>query len=383
MDHKLVTKRELMIAEADSFWTKRFVENVSLPLGHDITIISPKNTLFSGFYESCGVRVILNSNTKSLFDKIPKIRGIYRNIRLRRIIEKQNYDFLHVFYASQSSLKAVNLVKNSHDVYVTYWGSDLLRASATQINIGKSVLSKTKQIVVMTEDMKKCFKDKYGNEYVDKVSIIDMGISAFDSIDQYRSRKNECKKFYSNESEEKFFITIAYNADVNQQHIKIIDALTLLPQEIKKRCFMILPMTYRRLDKQYILDVKQKAKESGIKHIVLEDFMNDDEIARMCVASDMFINAQTTDALSASMLEHLYSNSIIVNGTWLKYSFLENNNINCIKFEEFSEIKDIVENVLINKECMDLNDEKVKKILYQECSWETCRKKWHKLLTVD
>ena len=42
--------RKVIIAEADSFWTKRFVEYVLKPLNQDITIISPKNTQNSEYY---------------------------------------------------------------------------------------------------------------------------------------------------------------------------------------------------------------------------------------------------------------------------------------------------------------------------------------------
>ena len=42
----------------------------------------------------------------------------------------------------------------------------------------------------------------------------------------------------------------------------------------------------------------------GLIMFVLSKFMNDKEIATLCVATDVFINAQITDALSNSMLSN-------------------------------------------------------------------------------
>ncbi|WP_300453197.1 glycosyltransferase [Fusobacterium sp.] len=372
--------KELIIAEADSFWTKRFIENVSLPLQHRVTIISPTNTVNSEFYNENKVKIIISSNSDSFLDKIPRIRVMYRENRLKKIIEKEEYDYLHIFYASQSSMKVVNLLKNSHNIIITYWGSDLLRANNLQIKTAIKVIKRADFIIVMTEDMKKFFQKYYGENISKRVSVIDMGVSAFTYIDKLRGKQEECKKFYLNKSENRIFITVAYNADINQQHIKIIEALSLLPEEIKKKCFIVLPMTYRKLDNNYILSVKKKIASSGFEYCILEKFMDDFEISRLCVATDLFINAQTTDAQSSSMLEHLYANTKVLNGAWLNYSFLEKNDIFCRKFNDFKELSDLIYTEIKDMKFKDGKKGKIQQILYEECSWENCKNKWEYLL---
>ena len=47
----------LIVSNADLIWVKRYVENVVIPLGLSVKIVSTYNIKYSQFYKECGIDV--------------------------------------------------------------------------------------------------------------------------------------------------------------------------------------------------------------------------------------------------------------------------------------------------------------------------------------
>ena len=367
-------KNITIIANADSFWTQRFIENVSLPLEHAVTLITAPNTKYSDYYCNNGITVV---ETKSKFTYFGhKINALLTSINTLRAINKSKPDLLHVHYAYMYILKVLKYAFQVPNTIITYWGSDLLRTSTPELQSVKEVVSNASCIVVMTKELKEKLLQVYGDSVRNKVSIIDMGISAFKNIDQRRNNPIECRqRVIGDEFKDKIVITIGYNAGKAQQHDKVLESLNGLPAYIKKKIMIVLPLTYQRDDTQYLNSLQNLLNNMQVNSVCISDFMNNDQIADLCISTDIFINAQTTDALSSSMIEQFYANSTVLNGEWLNYSYLKELGVKYYTFHDFDSLAEIVcklvkENSFKSDCSCNLN------IIKKSFSWEVSRKKW-------
>ena len=111
---------------------------------------------------------------------------------------------------------------------------------------------------------------------------------------------------------------IGYNAKPAHNHLPIIDSIIAVKDRLPENMFYILPMTYGQID-DYMIKVKNKLDSAGLKYKIISDFMQFEDIAKLTKVTDVMIHLQTTDTLSATMMEHMYNGNIIVTGSWLPY----------------------------------------------------------------
>ena len=116
-------------------------------------------------------------------------------------------------------------------------------------------------------------------------------------------------------------VTAGYNARPEQQHLMMLRAIAALAPKLKQMLHIVLPMTYGA-GAEAIAEVREVLTSIGCSSTVLTKFMDEEDQARLAVATDVFINAQTTDALSASLQEFIYGGAEVLNGAWLDYSEL-------------------------------------------------------------
>ncbi len=373
MEHRVT-----IVANADSFWTQRYIKNVSLPLGHRISLVSASNEKYKEFYAENNISVLTTENKSNKLGH--KINALMTRINTVNAIKNTDPELVVVHYAYNYILQVLPLIQRKTKTIITYWGSDLLRSSTETLLKVKKAVKKADCLVAVTEDVRAKVYEVYGSEAGNKTKIIDMGVSAFSSIDKKRNKAQESKQVIAGQNAGKTIITIGYNAGRAQQHDKILRQLSTLTENEKNSVYLVLPMTYQREDKKYLDQVDDLLLNIGIDYIILRDFMNDDEIADLCLATDIFINAQITDALSSSMLEHIYAGSVVINGKWLKYSFLEENQIHCYTFENLEDLKLVLRQAMndVSQGKHDLIENNCR-MLNEKLSWETSRKKWEQV----
>lgn len=102
--------------------------------------------------------------------------------------------------------------------------------------------------------------------------------------------------------------------------------------------------------------------------------MNPDTVSKFRAITDIFIHAQTTDAISCAMIEHLFAGSIVINGEWLKYGILDENDISYEIFKNFDSLPKVLERAIDNieelKDNQILNQSRIEKVW----SWNSLRK---------
>lgn len=371
-------KTILLVANANSTFTKGFINYVlDTKYDSDITLITERNDLFIDFYDEHNINVVA-IRKKNIIEKIPVIRTVNYLFQVALLIKKSKADLLLIHYAWHYLLWIISFIRISPKLVITYWGSDLFRASHKQLMLAKKTVEKADGIIVLTEEMKSMFCEKYENIPPEKVNIIDFGVSAFDTIDNLENEGFEKRDVLGNNYvSNQVVITIGYNARKEQQHQFIIEALSKLEKKYLNRLFFVLPMTYPSGNDNYIQDMEEVLRKYNLSYAIITDYMNEEMISKLCLSTDIFVHAQTTDSLSTSMIEQLYSGSMVINGSWLHYKFLEDL---FVEYESFSSEDDLCRLVSLILEKNSLVNTNNKAKLKDKCGWDQCANKWARLI---
>ena len=118
----------------------------------------------------------------------------------------------------------------------------------------------------------------------------------------------------------------------------------------------------------------EAAQALGCQTVIMREFMNDEQCARLRLASDAFIHAITTDALSSTMLDYLYAGTCVIAGSWLPYPQLDEKGIQLHRFDDFDQLPALIEKA-VRGEIVGLTPEQ-RAVFPDEGSWEALLPKW-------
>lgn len=312
------------------------------------------------------------------FLKIPLIRKYLRRLCTKSFLKKLNiqYSVVNFHYASTRLIELFPEIKNISNYFVlNMWGSDFYR-DRFKNGVEKSQLfiyNFVDKIAFANEYFLDIFCNHYKMEFrIDlskKSYIVRWGIEIVDlmqKISSIESKEKMCGVLGIPTN--RIIVTVGYNASSYQQHEKIIESIAKLEKQVLKRLFIVVPMTYRGEKADYAIRVEGLLKLKELDHIVYLKELSDQNIARLRLISDITINMQITDDLSASIQEHLFSGNIVICGEWLPYGvFLDQGiRIDLIKIEDLeSRLIYILQN--LNKYQEDFNGNR--DLVYQFSSW--------------
>ena len=369
----------LIIANPEIF-TKEYIENVLSSNGFKIyqTCNDDINN-YKYFYKKS--KIILVNYTKEwnipFFNKIDRINDVF--YRIRRKMIKRKYDVIHVhgiYPSSINLLKELTVDWESSYIVGTFWGSDLLRATDTVKKEISNNINIFKKISISTDAMEIRFKAEYGNIYKHTLQRAHWGIGHLSFImNEFKNNtRNDCKMYFGF-SDNDIVISIGYSGDKGHQHLKVIDQIKYLSEYTKKKIIFILPMTYG-YDDNYTKSIKRELNKLSIKYKIFIDYMSEKEIAKLRIATDVYINSAITDAASATIVECLYAGAILINPVWIKYSLLENIGVKYKKYYDFNEIPEIIENIIESGfKTQEDEREKIETLFL----WENAKESWLKL----
>jgi len=366
----------LIIGNPNSAWIKSFIGNVFDNTGFKVYLLcyEPVREYYIEYYEKHCVLFLGNPRKSS--------NKIFRLYYLLYAKLKIKMDIIHIHYLSNGALRFALFAKAKKSKIIgTYWGSDIFRISKKRAKIIKKKLEKTDAITMLSEKITDRFLELYGNEFMDKCILnMPFGNEVFLHIDDIEKKfsHKDCKKEFNADSD-KILISIGYNGSEAQQHDMVLEQLAHLSDKIKDKINIILHMGYGVSSKLYIQKVKNLSNTLGIKTILLNTFLDFDEIARLRIASDIYINAQVTDDYSGSIMEYLYAGCMLISGEWLKYCQFDNCGVFYIKFRDFSELSKLVTEVIESgKEKIVGNRDVIKSIF----SWDCIKYKWQSLYNI-
>lgn len=376
-------KRILLIADSDALWTQRYIEYVLLPEKYEIVLfpIWGNEGKFEAFYRENNVRVVRDEHTLPVIRRVPRLRLWTRVALNARDLEALGpFDIVHNHYLSQRDLAlGWKLVKRFHARWIcSFWGSDLLRSPKKELRRMKPYLHRCDGITVHSELNRKRIRELYGDEYAKKTTLLYFGQIGYQNIDLVGGEMDQaaCKAHFGVPAE-RYVVCPGYSASPAQHQLEVVRALAGLPEERLGRVALILQQTYQKNSPEYMEEVQKAARALPCQTVVLTEFMDDMESARLRLATDLFIHAIATDAFSGSLQEYLYAGATVIKGDWLDYPQLEEMGIRLPSFHEYQELPALVARAM-EGELPPLTQER-RALFPQRYSWAAARGAWLKL----
>ncbi len=339
-----MSKRMLMISDADSFWTKRLLENLLLPEGYEVVLfpIWGDGGKYDDFYRETGVTVDRDRHALPVVRHIPRLRMWARVALNARDLKKLGpFDIVHNHYLSQRDLAlGARLAGRFRARWVaSFWGSDLMRSSPCALRQMAPYLKRANKISVHSELNRDMVRRVYGGAAAQKTALIYFGQNGYRDIDLARGRYSlpECRARFGI-APDRFVVCVGYSASSAQQQKQVIEALARMPKERLERMTLVLQQTYGENDPAYTAATRELAGRLPCQTVALTRFMGPEESAMLRLSANVFVLAITTDAFSASMQEYLYAGACVIKGAWLHYPQLEEMDIALPSFEAFDEV---------------------------------------------
>lgn len=363
-------KQILLVGDKNSIFIRDFIK----VLGREFDFIllnmnfEKKNTLsrYEDFYIESGVNIIEIDHIHQKDSLLKKI------ILIKKTLDKLDFDIVNIHYLQILHLPFA-LLNKKKKLIITIYGSDILRQKKKALLIQSLILRRADRITLETQSLIRRFNIIYNNRYSDRIIKLGVGDLAIDSFITYAKKscndKIEDKRYFGFPTM-KTVIHLGYNARVEQQHLIVLDELDKLCKTEKSKIFLVLHCSYGG-NNNYIEILREKCQKIGIESIIYEKFLYDNEMMIFRNTCDIFINVQTTDVMSSSMLEYLICGSFMIFGSWLEYDEIKNLkgivSIDDISMINIELIKLLDKRILINNNIEACNN---------LMSWSVKKKPW-------
>ncbi len=238
------------------------------------------------------------------------------------------------------------------------------------------IYEKADAITFTNESMVTAFRDYY--QTVSDYRILRFGLVNLELIDQLKETPKYLLLKKMQIPEGYFYITVGYNASPFQHHNKVLKVLNNLPDSIKNKFLILLPMTYAG-SRDYISEVEQKAQEYHLHYKIFNQYLTDNEVANIRYITDVMIHVPVSDQFSGSMLETLYANKILITGQWLQYQKLDEEKAFLYKVNEFIEIYVLLKYIFENYDQLQSKTRNNLNIVRNLASWDSNAPKWFDL----
>lgn len=309
--------------------------------------------------------------------KTPKVglaikKIIYTNLLKRNYIEG---DHISIHFVSPFYRHFVpSFKKISKSLSAVVWGSDFYRASKSKLKKTEQVFDACDQILIGNTKMASDFTNHFG-KYEEKIKPVGFGIGKLELVKEIT--KNSSKESVKKDLQiptEKLILTIGYNGIRAQQHLLVLNALLNLPSTIKNKLFILVPFGYGG-NKGYMGEIKLALENLKIEHRIIDTFLSDYDVAKIRICTDLVINAQISDASSASLQEHLYAGNVLLVGDWLPYKYFSDHGIKFWRFSRETLLEKLTD-ILNNFEEFKTQTSDNEKIVYSLSSWEARINQW-------
>lgn len=378
------TMKTVVIGNGASIFIKDHILEVCKVVFSEIILLS-SSEIDDEVYVNSGVKVIYIGPLKNEQKLSDEDRRIASCKRWDDICEKiDDIDVLQVHYCFGGTHMYCykKLAIKSAKQYMVYWGSDLLRADLHNIELNREAIELSYQVICLTESLKNALHNYYGELVEKKTKILDFGV-VYEDIEEVSKEltRSDCKRNCGIPSD-KTTVMIGYNGKSAQQHLKVIEAIKRIEPTLKDKMYLIFPMSYGR-DEEYRNVVENAVIATGIPYFFIDKFLSRTELVELRLATDVFIHAQITDALSNTLCETMYAGAKIINPTWIDYSELKRAKICYYEYDDFGKLTEVIEKAIkgMEKDNSFMIEELRKKLCVFN-DRRVLKKRWEKLLSI-
>ncbi len=318
-----------------------------------------------------------NRNKKRILFGINLLRSFWKLVFMKPV------DIINIHYVNPYYLLFLPLFKwKAASLVLNLYGTDFYLARRKTRWAQYFIFKATDQFLFSNPQMAKDFILEFP-AFSEKVSICSFGLKLLPKIHTFGNAKDSAKRKFQFPTE-KIIISCGHSAHIRERHIDIIKQLTKLPDSQKRKIFLVFPFTYN-VTPEFIHTISDAMKDSNISYHIISDFLEEDEIAAFRVACDVLISVPSSDQMTASMLETLYAGGVVITGTWLPYSFLDENRTSYIKISTLNELPETLDKVIhtLSSGKSVIQAHRNKSIIERHFSWEYCRKNWLTLFSAS
>jgi hypothetical protein len=313
-----------------------------------------KNSELSGVVTDKAFQVI-KAMGRSFLGRL--LRRLFGKTLVKQTISKYDLVDFHAFAEYYLDLMHF-CVKKGIPYDITLWGSEIMRATPNALIRNKYGFENARYIKA-TENLQDVISEQYLGAFDNKCKTVYWGNSDFEVIDKVSSSFTDVgaiKHSFIDCPDDKIIITCGYNGSAAQNHVRILESISRLPETLLNSLFLILPMTYGA-DEEYLKTVKETVERTGVLFKLFDKRLPIETVAKIRIVSDVVVNMQDSDAFSGSLQGHLYGGNVLIIGEWLKYPPLDNKKIFYLK-TTFDSLSDLLEDVLCNldeykKQCIN------------------------------
>jgi len=267
---------------------------------------------------------------------------------------QQQADVICFHNLTSSILELLQYIPVHKKIILSFWGSDLYRNNDSyKLTTQQAAIERAKHIVVHNNEMKVIALSKFGWQYENKISTLlstDFSETLQSFIDNRKHNASYLKAFKEKHQipEQHCVVVVGHSAHDIDNHLFIIPQLACLDKEILKHCSFVFPMTYGN-EGDYLTTVKKACNAAGINHIIISEFMQNEEVVALRHASEILIRLSKFDAFSLSLCETLAAGNIVIAATWLPYGNLRTFDVFYKEVNAFDRLPEIFTDVLQHK----------------------------------
>lgn len=374
-------KRILVVGDLKNFHMYNYISQAIVKADAEIVALHTLGTMqgfhekFLSFYKENGVEVVLGVDPSTVRGRFHRFKFLKSAFTLFNSLG--HFDVLHIQNMNSAYvLPSFFARKQFKKIVLTYWGSDLYRSNSVQRLMTLPLLQKADIITMMSKDMLDYFSKLsfVFSRHKNKCQVIDFGDMLYPIIDKLKSGDVSVYKKEFGINEDRIVITIGYKGRPEMRQLESVLSLLPYQETIAHRVHLFFPL-FTMEDKD-IEKLANALDKTSYQYTLYPEFMYEEQVSRLRVITGIFVNPQTTDALSNAMLESLYAGAAVANGSWLKYSILDDMGVLYYKFDTMDELGKVVSSLVdsietIKKETI-INRDKI----YEISSWESLQKKW-------
>ena len=299
----------------------------------------------------------------------------------------KNYDVVNVQFLHHWSAEIVPLIPKNIRVVISFWGSDLMATSGVDAyKLQFDALQRADAISIFSTESQEILLSKFGRELLPKSFKVFYGLTSEQFLDlsqnkeaYKRTGQELLAKLGYNVNDFKYIFKVGYSSFPGQNHLKIIEKLELLSDDILNNALFIFPLTYGD-KKEYPETVRNRINQSKLNSLLLTEYLSGEEAKSISFISNIMLNLRTNDGFNNSMLESLLSGAIVLSGSWLPYSLLRQHNVYYCEVNNIEELRDVLSDIISDFENHLIQAEKNKEKLASILDGPNNAAKWEKVL---
>lgn len=293
------------------------------------------------------------------------------------ILSYRKYDVVNIHFASSRLYRVMPFLKKmSEQIVITPWGSDVLRLEDEKAIYKMQKIYSYATYATCSPDtpLGRMVAQKF--MYIpEKMHELRFGVDFFDYVNEIKPEiTTETAKLRFGVSG-RYTISCGYSTAPSHQHDVFIETINTLKDSLPDNLTLLFPFTYGWGTPEYIQSLKDKCIEYGIHSVYVEDFLDIEALYMLRMATDIYVNIQTTDANAGSVMQYFVCGKKVVHGSWLKYVYLQE--FPPTFYFPIANIEELPNGILkaCNSDNVKIPEKLREKLL--ERGWHTQIKKWN------